>query len=157
MKKKRKKKNSALNSHPGLGSAPDAPNRVNLDAASFAVELFGSKTFNNFLIKSFDIKVAENRIVKWNTILYNQQMYIRVPTVLPSVGCKESFVHLLEVAEEEFGCEQVICCLPKSGSDRSDLIRTFKFMGFEMIPPDSTLLPLVSQSSGKFIFLGCEL
>lgn len=44
-------------------------------------------------------------------------MFIMIPNVLPAVASKVSFVTLLEVAEEDLGCENVICCIPSSTSE----------------------------------------
>lgn len=160
MKKKRKRKSAGLDSHSSLGSAPDVPNKENYITASFADELFGAVRVDqddNFILKSFEIKVTQNTNVKWDTIIFNRQMFVLVPTTLSQNGSRESFVALLEIAEEELDCESVVCCIQNKSSEKSTQIRTFMYMGFQPIPSASPLLPALGPKSTKYIFLGNEL
>nr|XP_039264540.1 ornithine decarboxylase antizyme-like [Styela clava] len=159
MKKKRKRKSSGLTAHPSLGSAPDVPNKENYTTASFADELFGADKLDpdNFILKSFEIKVTENITVKWDTVIFNRQMFVLVPTTLSQSGSRDSFVALLEIAEEELDCEAVICCVQNISSEKSTQIRTFMYMGFQAIPSTSPLLSILSPGSKKYFFLGNEL
>ena len=56
-----------------------------------------------------------------------------------------SFVALLDAAEEHLGCTQVIIGLRQDAVDRAQLIRTFKFMGFELVPPSHPELPSLAD------------
>ncbi|OWR46254.1 ornithine decarboxylase antizyme 1 [Danaus plexippus plexippus] len=69
-------------------------------------------------------------------VVKQKSMYLRVPSVL-SAGSKDSFVMLLDFAEERLGCSNCIICVSKNRSDRSTLLRTFMFMGFQILPPNS--------------------
>ncbi|XP_032525185.2 LOW QUALITY PROTEIN: ornithine decarboxylase antizyme 2 [Danaus plexippus] len=84
----------------------------------------------------FKIYLTENTVTRWEAVVKQKSMYLRVPSVL-SAGSKDSFVMLLDFAEERLGCSNCIICVSKNRSDRSTLLRTFMFMGFQILPPNS--------------------
>ena len=67
-------------------------------------------------------------------------VFQRISTILCSLPTY-SLVALLDAAEEHLGCTQVIIGLPRDIEDRAQLIRTFKFIGFELVPPGHPELP----------------
>ncbi|VVC91438.1 unnamed protein product [Leptidea sinapis] len=77
-------------------------------------------------------------------------MYLRVPGVLQS-GSKESFMLLLDFAEEQLRCTNCIICVQKSRPDRATLLRTFMFMGFQPLPPNSPMMREIAKPD--YIFL----
>ena len=60
---------------------------------------------------------------------------------------------LLEFAEEELRCSHVILALAKDRADRADVVRTFMFLGFSVLPPGHQLVPANSAN----LFLACSL
>ncbi|KAI5638082.1 ornithine decarboxylase antizyme domain-containing protein [Phthorimaea operculella] len=88
----------------------------------------------------FKIYLTENTYTRWEAVVSGSTLYLRVPTVL-SGGSKESFMLLLDFVEERLGCNSCIICVLKSRPDRATLLRTFMFLGFQLLPPGSALLP----------------
>jgi len=74
--------------------------------------------------------------VRWQATVYPEgRLLIHVPeTALPE-GSKESFVRLLEFAEEDLHCCEVYMQINKDRLDRAQLIRAFMYFGFAMLPP----------------------
>ena len=73
---------------------------------------------NTFIIyfKSF---LSDEKEIVWKTILNNRSLYVDIPsTVLPD-GSRDSFVSLLEFAEEKLECEKVFVLIKKNRTDRS--------------------------------------
>lgn len=156
MKKKRKKKDAIQLSLHSLGNAPDV-SLVQTNSLSFSDRLFGNNKSNvDFQEKTYSIKVADNTISKWLTVIYDQAMFVYIPNDLSQLGSKESFVSLLEIAEEDLGCSFVIACVGNDSTDKLAHMRTFTYMGFEIIDPSHPIVnPVASESD--FIFLGSEL
>jgi len=90
----------------------------------------------------FVFDVADDFDVRWEATMHPEgRLLIHVPeTALPE-GSKESFVRLLEVAEEDLFCQSVFVQFGKHRADRPHLVRTFMYFGFAMLPPDKTPLP----------------
>ncbi|CAH2056319.1 unnamed protein product, partial [Iphiclides podalirius] len=88
----------------------------------------------------FKIYLTENTVTRWEAVVHRNTIYLRMPGVLQS-GSKESFMLLLDFAEEKLGCNNCIICVLKSRPDRATLLRTFMFMGFQLLPPASPLMP----------------
>jgi hypothetical protein len=78
-------------------------------------------------------------------LFVNQTLFIEIPTdVLPD-GSKESFVTLLEYAEEVLACDHIIVCFRKNRNDRAILVKTFMFLGFVPLAPGSHRLAVSSD------------
>lgn len=88
----------------------------------------------------FKIYLTENTATRWEAVVSGGSMYLRVPSVLQA-GSKESFLLLLDFAEERLNCTNCIICVLKSRQDRATLLRTFMFMGFQVLPPGSPMMP----------------
>lgn len=155
MKKKRKKSTATLLPLHSLGSAPDVPSSV---TKTFAHCLFGSKkSLVDFQEKIFEIEVTENVVRKWDTVIVDKKMFVFIPADLSVVGSKESFVSLLEIAEEDLECSTVICCIHNNITERSAHLRTFMYMGFQAIERGNANLSEVADETDQFFFLGYEL
>jgi ornithine decarboxylase antizyme 1 len=89
----------------------------------------------------FRLKVAENVEVCWETILQDGKLFMTVPSGTLPEGSKEGFISLLEYAEEHLKCSHVIVCFNKNRTDRAGLIRTFMFLGFQVLTPNHELAP----------------
>jgi len=101
----------------------------------------------------FMIKLTDSIQVSWETVYKNGSLFVEVPDGILPDGSKESFVTLLEYAEDVLKCKEVIVCFRKSRVDRAILIRTFMFLGFTMIAPGSPVVP----NNGDLMFMGYEM
>ena len=101
----------------------------------------------------FEIDVADCRDVRWETCLLDGKLFVEIPNGMLPQGSKESFVTLLEYAEEQLRCSHVIVCFKKERSDRATLIRTFRFLGFGMVAPGSDLVPM----TGDLLYMAYEI
>ncbi|XP_063544709.1 LOW QUALITY PROTEIN: ornithine decarboxylase antizyme [Cydia strobilella] len=88
----------------------------------------------------FKIFLTENTVTRWEAVVQGNTMFLRLPGVLQA-GSKESFMLLLDFAEERLHVAHCIICVLKSRGDRATLLRTFMFMGFSPLPPTAPLLP----------------
>lgn len=93
----------------------------------------------------FIVKVADNVNVAWETIYANGKLYVEIPSSLLPEGSKESLITLLEYAEEELDCSHVILVFKKARVDRAGLIRTFMFLGFQVVTPGDPIVPNVDD------------
>ncbi|KAF9162206.1 hypothetical protein DFQ26_003745 [Actinomortierella ambigua] len=62
---------------------------------------------------------------------------------------RESIVAVLELAEEQLGCEKVYLCLEKGHPDLADLVRALMYADFQMVHP--SVLP---NADPKYLVLG---
>lgn len=84
-------------------------------------------------ILSFEVSLADNIQVNWETVKVDQKLFVEVPNGILPDGSKESFVTLLEYAEDHLKCRHVIVCFKKDRNDRACLVRTFMFLGFSTV------------------------
>jgi ornithine decarboxylase antizyme 1 len=90
----------------------------------------------------FVFDIADDFDVRWEATIYpGGRLLVHVPTTALPEGSKESFIRLLEFAEEDLECRSVYIQFGKHRSDRAHLVRTFMYFGFAMLPPDITPLP----------------
>lgn len=155
----------------GLNSAPDVTNQTILSSSHFDRNEFGKCSFviDENLIKSlgtdaesnthaaeqihFQLRLTNSLSVHWDTLVCGKIMYVMIPAgVLPD-GSKESFVSLLEYAEEVMECSQVIICLDKNRKDRAALVRMFMFLGFTSLPPSAVIPPNSAPQSADLLYL----
>lgn len=150
----------------GLDSVPDVPHTANV---SFLTEGSGvgvskeppvgaKRLFidhvDNLALESqrnlrFKVGLTDSMEVEWDTLLNNGKLFVEIPAGILPAGSKESFVTLLEYAEDELHCSHVIVCFKKNRNDRASLIRTFMFLGFVVVPPGNALVP----QSGDLMFM----
>lgn len=97
----------------------------------------------------FKVTLTERMEVTWETLLVGDRLFVEIPCGILPAGSKESFVTLLEYAEEVLKCSYVIVCFKKGRTDRACLIRTFMFLGFAMVAPGHRLVP----ASGDLLFM----
>ncbi|KAL4706284.1 hypothetical protein ACJJTC_017451 [Scirpophaga incertulas] len=103
----------------------------------------------------FKIFLTENTMVRWEAVVQGGTMYLRVPSVLQS-GSKESFMLLLDFAEERLACGKCIICVLKTRPDRATLLRTFMFMGFQVLPPHSPLMQEIKNPDYIFLYYNMQ-
>lgn len=97
----------------------------------------------------FRITLTDVLEVTWETLLSGRKLIVEIPSGILPEGSKESFVTLLEYAEEALRCTHVIVCFKKSRLDRASLIRTMMFLGFVVVAPGNPLVP----TSGDLMFM----
>ncbi|KAF7270568.1 hypothetical protein GWI33_016459 [Rhynchophorus ferrugineus] len=81
-------------------------------------------------------KIAEQ---PWDAVLKGDILFISPPDRLLE-GSKEAFVALLEAAEEQ-NCNYVMMIIRKNRQGHDELVRSFKFIGFDIMDPRSPLIP----------------
>lgn len=105
---------------------------------------------NNVHLFDFLIKDGEHMVLSWKAAKYLGRLYVKLPGGLLPAGSRESFVTLLEYAEETLEVESMFVCMSKDRSDRANLLRIFMFLGFEIV--HSSSCPLV-PASDKYLFM----
>nr|CAB3264546.1 ornithine decarboxylase antizyme-like [Phallusia mammillata] len=186
MKKKRKKKATSpffpppclfqqfstvtSNWPQGLGSAPDVPNKVYVrngasESVKFACDVLSkecmsvTKNCQDIQLKTFLRQKAEHTIISYDTVQLQDQLFVRVPLDLS----KDSFIELLDYAEESLSVKRVIVCIERSNPDIKNLITSFRFMSFESVLPsqlggmDNINLQGNLFNSSMFHFMGYDL
>lgn len=93
------------------------------------------------LLLNFRCPLSDEREVEWKTLLVNGVLYVDIPTSVLPDGSRDSFVSLLEFAEEKLECEKVFVCFKRNRADRTALMRVFMFLGFTVVPPDNKEVP----------------
>jgi ornithine decarboxylase antizyme 1 len=101
-------------------------------------DLDESKVESKALTISFKCALSEEKEVEWNTILAKDTLYVDVPASVLPQGSRDSFVSLLEFAEEKLECSRVFVCFRRDRQDRTALMRVFMFLGFSVVPPSAT-------------------
>ncbi|XP_050296343.1 ornithine decarboxylase antizyme 2 [Anthonomus grandis grandis] len=76
----------------------------------------------------------------WDAVLLGDTLYVATPQHLAE-GSREAFVALLEAAEDQLKCKNVVVVFSEDRADRANLVRTFMFLGFSLLNPTSTLAP----------------
>lgn len=77
----------------------------------------------------------------WETVLWQERLYVNVTGSQLADGSKRAFISLLEYAEEELGVTHVVACLDRMYHDNKNIIRNFLFLGFQPIAPGHEYLP----------------
>jgi len=93
------------------------------------------------LLLSFKCPLSDEKEVEWKTLLVNGILYVDIPTSVLSEGSRDSFVSLLEFAEEKLECEKVFVCFKRNRPDRTALMRVFMFLGLTVVSPDNKQVP----------------
>ncbi|XP_013926806.1 PREDICTED: LOW QUALITY PROTEIN: ornithine decarboxylase antizyme 2 [Thamnophis sirtalis] len=92
-------------------------------------------------IVHFQYKVTEVKVSSWDAVLSNQSLFVEIPDGLLAEGSKEGLLALLEFAEEKMKASYVFICFRKSREDRAPLLKTFSFLGFEIVRPGHPCVP----------------
>jgi len=158
----------------GLDSAPDVPHAVDVSGRKTEGNGVGISKEPPVSVKSSEVivgnscvfqrrgKATDNGVthlcfctrlggheVHWDTLLIGKTLFVEIPSDILPEGSRESFVALLEHAEDVLGCSKVIVCFKKNRVDQASLIRTFMFLGFVLVAPGTHQLAV----SGDLMYL----
>ncbi|RIB04873.1 acyl-CoA N-acyltransferase [Gigaspora rosea] len=86
---------------------------------------------------------------KWEGFVMNSVLFLKGNGV---VELKESIVAILELAEECLKCDSLVVCLDKKYPQLSTLIRSFLYVGFELVLPGT-----FNHLNDDFLLVGIEL
>ncbi|KAJ3395984.1 hypothetical protein HDU92_004481, partial [Lobulomyces angularis] len=114
------------------------------------------KQHENLPISSLVSITSKNNMEKseqnWSSFLSENTLFIKISRNVSfdaGFGFKDSICSVLELAEEVIGAENIVICLDKEQSDLSGLLRSFMFIGFELIHPSVLSLD-------NFVLLGYQ-
>lgn len=89
----------------------------------------------------FQYKLTDSKTSKWDAVFSNKSLFVEIPNGVLAEGSKEGLTALLEFAEEKMKVECVFVCFYKNREDRALLLKTFSFMGFEIVRPGHPSVP----------------
>ncbi|XP_056454122.1 LOW QUALITY PROTEIN: ornithine decarboxylase antizyme 2-like [Gadus chalcogrammus] len=89
----------------------------------------------------FHYQLSEQHAACWDAILRGERLFIQIPPGHLAEGSKEGLTALLEFTEEKLKVGCVFLWFHKSRADRLAIIRTFHYMGFEMVKPGDPVVP----------------
>uniref|UniRef100_A0A4W6C0Z7 Ornithine decarboxylase antizyme 2 n=1 Tax=Lates calcarifer TaxID=8187 RepID=A0A4W6C0Z7_LATCA len=89
----------------------------------------------------FHYQLSERRSAFWDTALSEDSLFLEIPAGPLVEGSKEGLTALLEFAEEKLKVNYVFLWFHKNREDRMSIIKTFHYMGFEMVKPGNPMVP----------------
>ncbi|XP_013765897.1 LOW QUALITY PROTEIN: ornithine decarboxylase antizyme 2a [Pundamilia nyererei] len=89
----------------------------------------------------FHYQLSERRSASWDTALSGDSLFLEIPAGPLVEGSKEGLTVLLEFAEEKLKVNYVFLWFHKNREDRLSIIKTFHYMGFEMVKPGNPMVP----------------
>ncbi|KAM9854101.1 LOW QUALITY PROTEIN: ornithine decarboxylase antizyme 2a [Aulostomus maculatus] len=95
----------------------------------------------NHSLLHFHYQLSERRSALWNTALSEDSLFLEIPAGPLVDGSKEGLTALLEFAEEKLKVNYVFLWFHKGREDRLSIIKTFHYMGFEMVKPGTPSIP----------------
>ncbi|KAH8356279.1 hypothetical protein KR200_007102, partial [Drosophila serrata] len=109
---------------------------------------------------SIKLHVTEDQYTNWNTILnpVNNLLYVALPKNLPPAGSKQTFISLLEFAEDKLEVDGIVMAMAKDQPDRARLVEAFLFMGFEPLSRKAPQAPpgAINDNENNYFFYNIE-
>ena len=104
---------------------------------------------------SIKLHVTENKFTEWDSVLnpINNILYIEMPEVLPPEASKQTFISLLEFAEEKLEVDAVVLAIRKNTENRARFLETFLIMGFQPLSRKSEFSPPGTENDSDNYFL----
>lgn len=128
----------------GAAKGGDGSESESDDEDDLISQIVGQKSPTRITIK---LHVTDKISSSWDSVLDhdNNILYVVLPKTLTHEASKQSFLSLLEFAEEKLDCDGVVLCIRKDRPDRANLVKTFMFLGFSPLNPKSPLAPPQQQ------------
>ena len=123
-----------------------------LDVVGIHVVQRHTSTSNGVSRLRFTVSLVGQQ-VQWDTLFISKTLVVEIPSGNLPEGSKESFVMLLEYAEEKLECKKVIVCFKKNCAERETLVRTFMFLGFVLVSPGTHQL----ARSNDLMYMSCSI
>ncbi|XP_030368990.1 LOW QUALITY PROTEIN: ornithine decarboxylase antizyme [Scaptodrosophila lebanonensis] len=100
---------------------------------------------------SIKLHVTEDQYTNWMSILnpVNNMLYVALPMDLPPAGSKQTFISLLEFAEDKLEVDGIVLAMSKNQPDCARLIEAFLFMGFEPLSRKSPKAPPAAANDNE--------
>uniref|UniRef100_A0A8D0AJ34 Ornithine decarboxylase antizyme 2 n=1 Tax=Sander lucioperca TaxID=283035 RepID=A0A8D0AJ34_SANLU len=89
----------------------------------------------------FHYQLSERRSAFWDMVLSGDSLFLEIPAGQLVEGSKEGLTALLEFAEEKLKVNYVFLWFHKNREDRLSIIKTFHYMGFEIVKPGHPMVP----------------
>uniref|UniRef100_A0A8C2WV82 Ornithine decarboxylase antizyme 2 n=1 Tax=Cyclopterus lumpus TaxID=8103 RepID=A0A8C2WV82_CYCLU len=89
----------------------------------------------------FSYQLNERRSAFWDTALSGDSLFLEIPAGPLAEGSKEGLTALLGFAEEKIKVNFVFLWFHKNREDRLSIIKTFHYMGLEMVKPGHPMVP----------------
>ncbi|KAF4094865.1 hypothetical protein G5714_023943 [Onychostoma macrolepis] len=124
----------------GRGTGRDLPHSVLHKDEKLTVTQVGSVSGAPPVLH-FQYQLSERRSSCWDTVLSDDALYLEIPAGALHSGSREGFTRLLEFAEEQLKVSYVFLWLQKNRDDRLSIMKTFHYMGFEVVKPGHPLVP----------------
>ncbi|KAG5683558.1 hypothetical protein PVAND_012831 [Polypedilum vanderplanki] len=137
----------------GLVKANDDSESESDDEDNLISQIVSQKSPTRITIK---LHVTDKISSSWDSVLDHDTniLYVALPKKLTHEASKQSFLSLLEFAEEKLDCDGVVLCIRKDRPDRANLVKTFLFLGFSPLNPRSPLAPPSMQGQNdEHLFL----
>ncbi|XP_057186345.1 LOW QUALITY PROTEIN: ornithine decarboxylase antizyme 2a [Triplophysa rosa] len=124
----------------GRGTSRDLPHSVLHKDEKLTVTQAGSVNGAPSVLL-FQYQLSEQRFSCWDTVLSDNALYLEIPDGALHNGSREGFTRLLEFAEEQLKVSYVFLWFYKNRDDRMSIMKTFRYMGFEVVKPGHPLVP----------------
>ena len=149
----------------GLCGAPDAPHDTPKSSSLLARKvsndvgkkllLWNGSNFDEMTKDpvriTFSFTSSDQTIFNLESILWQSNLYLQITGNISIEMSKKAFINLLEYAEVELGCRNVILCISKNRSDKNILVRMFMYFGFVILPPNSPFLKMGKTSDTLYM------
>uniref|UniRef100_A0A3Q2YSJ3 Ornithine decarboxylase antizyme 2 n=1 Tax=Hippocampus comes TaxID=109280 RepID=A0A3Q2YSJ3_HIPCM len=123
----------------GLSGAPDAPHpHLKIPGGRGTVR---DHSLGALLHKVSGLNSNERRSAFWDTTVWEGSLFLEMPTGPLAEGSKEGLTALLEFAEDKLKVNSVVLWFCKGREDRLSIIKTFNYIGFEMLKPGDPSVP----------------